>query len=91
MIQLDSRKKIIISATILFLVVLIGAWLFFKNHQNKNVVIKPIIKATTSVLAKPEPRVMTKDEKTNVVGIDPSQEAEVLNDQNGLYVYRIKK
>ncbi len=91
MIQLDSRKKIIISAAILLIVVLIGVWLIVKNNQNKNITNKPGVKATTSTVVKPEPRVMTDEEKTNIVGIDPSQEAEVLNDQDGLYIYRIKK
>lgn len=91
MIQLDSRKKIIISIAILLVVVLIGIWLIVKNYQNKNITDKPGVKATTSTVVKPEPRAMTDEEKTDVVGIDPSQEVEILNDQDGLYSYRIKK
>jgi|GEM_PF-2558689 hypothetical protein len=91
MIQLDSRKKIIISAAILLIVVLLVVWLIVKNYQTKNIISKPGIKATTSVITKPEPRLMTDEEKTGVVGIDPSQNAEVLNDQDGIYAYRIKK
>ena len=91
MIQLDSRKKIIISIAILLIVVLISIWLIIKNNQNKNIINKPGVKATTSTVVKPEPRIMTNEEKTDIAGIDPSQEVEILNDQDGLYIYRVKK
>jgi len=90
MIQLDSRKKIIIgSAIIILVIVLISVLLISKNNQKTK-----IINQTTnnqSITTKPQPRVMTQDEKTNIVGIDPTQQAEVLNDQDGIYAYRIKK
>jgi len=88
MIQLDNRKKIIIGIIIFLIVVLIGILLVLKNKQN-NKIINPVTNIKTTEIKKT--RLMTQDEKANVVGIDPTQQAEVLNDQNGMYVYRIKK
>lgn len=87
MIQLNGKRKIIIGVAILIIISVI-VLLVVKNNQNKKTV-KPITNNQTTETNKP--RVMTQDEKINVVGIDPAQEAEVLNDQNGLYIYRIKK
>lgn len=91
MIQLNSRNKIIISVAILLIVILISVWLIIKNYSNKNIINQSGTKATTSSVVKPEPRIMTNEEKTDIVGIDPSQDVEVLNDQDGIYAYRIKK
>lgn len=90
MIQLDNRKKIIIGAIIFLIVVLISVLLIIKNKQT-NKIISPVTTTTKTTTTKPQPRVMTQDEKVNAVGIDPTQQAEVLNDQNGIYAYTIKK
>jgi uncharacterized protein YpmB len=88
MIQLDNRKKIIIGIIIFLIVVLVSVLLILKNKQN-NKIINPVTNTKTAEVKKT--RLMTQDEKVNVVGINPTQQAEVLNDQNGMYVYRIKK
>lgn len=87
MIQLDNRKKIIIGV-IIFLIIFISVFLIIKNNKSNKIVGQSNKTTTTEVR---QPRVMTQEEKINVVGIDPTQDAEVLNDQNGLYIYRIKK
>ena len=90
MIQLDNKKKIIIGAIIFLVVVMIVVLLTIKNNQT-NKITSQVITTSKTTTAKPQPRVMTQDEKANVVGINPTQQAEVINDQNGLYIYRIKK
>jgi LPS O-antigen subunit length determinant protein (WzzB/FepE family) len=88
MIQLDNRKKIIVGAIIFLIIILISVLVIVKNKNSNKIVSQPTSIQTTEVR---QPRLMTQEEKVNVVGIDPSQDAEVLNDQNGLYIYRIKK
>ena len=57
-----------------------------KVDDNSN---KPV--PQNNSIQNPPIRIMTAEEKTDTVGIDPNQEAEVVNDQGGLYIYRIKK
>ena len=85
MIQLDNKKKGIILALIILLIITLFFFFWgtrknltsnFQNGGQKNTF---------------QPRAMTDSEKITKVGIDPSQKAEVVNDQNGLYIYRIKK
>jgi len=85
MIQLDNKKKGIILALIILLIItlLLFFWGIKKNYSNNSLAGN---KKNTF-----QPRVMTESEKITKVGIDPSQQAEVVNDQNGLYIYRIKK
>ncbi len=80
MLQLSKNKKILILLIILFLLIFIFVLLIKKQNNGVN-----IPDQTTSAT-----REMTEIEKSMVVGIDPSQEAEVLNESDGLYIYRIK-
>lgn len=89
MIQLDQRKKIIIMISLAVLIIVVAILFIVKNSQNNKIIANPGPGNTTET--KRQPREMTQDEKINVVGIDSNTEAEVLNDQDGLYIYRIKK
>jgi hypothetical protein len=87
MIQLDSRKKIIIiSGAVLLIIVVIVVLLVIKNKQN-NILINDL----NEPIKTRQPRLMTEKEKVETVGIDPTQETELVNDQSGNYIYRLKK
>ena len=88
MIQLDNRKKIIIiSVSILVIIIAIIILLVIKNKSNS--IIGNIL--NNNQVKTRQPRIMTKDEKINSAGIDPTQAAEVVNDQDSNYIYRLKK
>lgn len=87
MIQLNHKEKIIILVIVVLLLLGLFFLLFIKNDQTK-IDIKTVDNIQTNTLPA---RIMTESEKTDKVGIDPSQEAEVVNDSNGLYIYKIKK
>lgn len=87
MIQLNRKEKIIILVIVVLLLLGLFFLLFIRNDQTKSN-IKIVDNNQTNTLPI---RIMTESEKTDKVGIDPSQEAEVVNDKNGLYVYKIKK
>ena len=87
MIQLDRKKKIIILSILVLFIVVLGFYIYFNKSQNKS---NPENVINTSTNTLPVVRDMTETEKTDKVGIDPVQEAEVVNDSNGLYIYRIK-
>lgn len=87
MIQLNRKEKIIILVIVVLLLLGLFFLLFIKNDQTK-IDIKTIDNIQANTLPV---RIMTESEKTDKVGIDPSQEAEVVNDSNGLYIYKIKK
>lgn len=89
MIQLDNKKKIIIliiAVTVIILLIFILA--SKKVSKNNQLIISTPVSVGTKV---PPARIMTEEEKTNKVFIDPSQNVEVTNDQDGLYIYRLKK
>lgn len=83
MIQLSNRNKIIILLITVLLIVSLLILLIIKNKR-------PAVSPTTNNLATQTVREMTREEKIKV-HIDPNLEAEVLNDKDGLYIYRIKK
>ncbi|MEI6835981.1 MAG: hypothetical protein WCK59_04050 [Candidatus Falkowbacteria bacterium] len=85
MIQLDNKKKGIILALIILLIITV---FFFFWGIRKNISNNLPLGGQKNTF---QPRAMTESEKITKVGIDPSQKAEVVNDQNGLYIYRIKK
>lgn len=87
MIQLNRKKKIIILVIAVLLLLSLFFLLFIKKDQTK-IDIKTVDNVQVNTLPA---RIMTESEKTDKVGIDPSQTAEVVNDSNGLYIYRIKK
>ena len=79
------RKKIIILGTGILVVVIVLIAIFFIGKKNISVKTKTNQNIATSTI-----REMSRDEKIKV-HIDPNVSAEVVNDQNGLYIYRIKK
>jgi len=85
MIQLSNRKKIIILLSIVLVIIILAVVLIFTKNKStiKNIPVSP--HATSTPV-----RAMTRDEKIKV-HISPNQEAEVVNEQNGLYIYRLKK
>ena len=89
MIQLDNKKKIIIGIRII--VIVIAIIFVVLNKKNKAGVQTPNTVPSNTEIQKMPIRIMTDEEKTDKVGISPNQNAEVLNDQNGLYIYRITK
>jgi len=87
MIQLNSKKKIII--LVIAVLLLLGLFFILSNKNNQGKInIETLNNPQANILPS---RIMTESEKTDKVGIDPSQTAEVVNDSNGLYIYRIKK
>lgn len=85
MIQLNSRKKIIIFT---FIVLALSISIVILVIKNQKVTTKqPTVNNKENVV---QVRDMTRDEKIDV-GISPDQEAEVVNDQGGLFIYRLKK
>lgn len=89
MIQLDNKKKIIIlGATVAIVVIAIIFLLVIKNKESVTDI--PINNGKTVTTTIPTVRDMTRQEKIDH-HIDPNQAAEVINDQDGLYLYRIKK
>ncbi len=85
MIQLNSRKKIIIFTIVILAISVSVIVLVLKNR--KDISQPPIVNNKENVV---QVRDMTRDEKIDV-GISPDQEAEVVNDQGGLFIYRLKK
>lgn len=89
MIQLSSRKKIILLSLIILIVVVFIILFVVKNNKSKNS-LPPENIATPEVTETLPTRDMTEAEKIEV-GISPTQAAEVVNEKNGLFIYRIKK
>lgn len=89
MIQLDNKKKIfILVAVILIIIALIFILSGLKKSKiNNQIATTTPINNQVNVLP---PRIMTKEEKVKV-RISPSQNAEVINDRDGWYIYRLKK
>lgn len=88
MIQLDNKKKIIlIGAFIVVIFILFFSWRFVvKNKGNNQSTILSTIDSSNTLPV----RSMTEKEKVKV-NIEASQNAEVVNDQNGFFVYQLKK
>lgn len=86
MIQLSSRKKLIILVSIISIIVILI--IIMVVTKDKETTVTPVVNTVTST--QPIVRDMTREEKIKV-GISPTQEAEVVNDQNGLFIYKIKK
>lgn len=85
MIQLSSRKKLIILVSVIVVIIILIIVAVVNN--NKETTVAPITDTVTST--QPVVRDMTREEKIEV-GISPNQEAEVVNDQNGLFIYKLK-
>lgn len=81
MLQLSQNKKIVISA--LFALIMFSAFILLVKKDSN-------FKQSTDGTGDANYRLMTELEKTSIVGIDPVQEAEIINDKDGLYIYRIK-
>ena len=81
MLQLSQNKKIVISA--LFALIMFSAFILLVKKDSN-------FKQSTDETGDVNYRLMTELEKTSIVGIDPVQEAEIINDKDGLYIYRIK-
>lgn len=81
MLQLSQNKKIVISA--LFALIMFSAFILLVKKDSN-------FKQSTDGTGDVNYRLMTELEKTSIVGIDPVQEAEIINDKDGLYIYRIK-
>lgn len=89
MIQLDNKKKIIIlGATVAIVIIAIIFLLVIKNK--KPVAGTPVNNGQTVTNTVQTTRDMTRQEKIDH-HIDPNQAVEVIKDQDGLYLYRIKK
>lgn len=89
MIQLDNKKKIIILGAIVAIVAI--AIIFLLVIKNKMSVTNiPVNNGQTVTTTIQTTRDMTRQEKIDH-HIDPNQAAEVIKDQDGLYLYRIKK
>ncbi len=89
MIQLSNRKKIIIALSIvLIIIIFIIVFVSLKNDSTT----KPLSNDDESEVISEinTAREMTEEEKIKLL-ISPSQEAEVVNEKNGIYIYRIKK
>jgi len=88
MIQLDNKKKIILlAAFILIILILFFSWRFVVKNKGNN---QTAIPSTTDSFNTLPARSMTNQEKTKV-NLEASQNAEVVNDQNGFFVYKLKK
>lgn len=90
MIQLDNKKKIFIIVVLILIIIILFFVVKLFRGRSVNQIVKPSVVTSGQIKNQPA-RIMTNDEKIHEIGINPSQEAEVLNDQNGLYSYRIKK
>ena len=89
MIQLDNKKKIIILGAAVALVVI--AIIFLLVIKNKKPVAgNSVNKGQTVTTTIQTTRDMTRQEKIDH-HIDPNQAVEVIKDQDGFYLYRIKK
>ena len=89
MIQLDNRRKVLILiASVVLIIIFIFIFIFIKNNKNNKLIGNSV---TNNQQNTSSPRIMTESEKIERVGIVPSQDAEVVTDSNGLYVYKIKK
>jgi len=85
MIQLSSRKNIIILVSVILITIIFVVILIVLNKKPISPISLNNNQATSSAV-----RDMTKEEKIKV-HVNPNQSAEVVNDQGGLYIYRIKK
>jgi hypothetical protein len=84
MIQLKGNKKIIILGVALLVIIMLILFIFKINKQEN------IPSQTQGVVTTTQVREMTRDEKIDLK-IDPSLSAEVVNEEDGLYIYKIKK
>lgn len=85
MIQLSGKNKVlIISLGLIFLVIII----FLVINLNKKE--SNLEKGENTIMANGDiTREMSEEERTEKAGI--VEEAEVVNEQDGLYIYKIKK
>lgn len=80
MINLKDKKIIILAVIIALLVV--ALIIFIISRQNNQAII------TGTVNGDGQTRLMTNQEK-EMVGLDKNQKAEVVNDQEGFFIYNV--
>lgn len=88
MIQLSSRKKIILLSAVIIVIIILVIVLAIKNNNPKTPPSDNVLTSETPTAT--VVRDMTEAEKIDI-GISPTEEVEVVNENNGLYIYRIKK
>lgn len=81
MINLKNKKIILLAVIVFILLIVTGLFLLKNKETSKN------YKKTNSDLPA---RSMTNDEKVNV-GLDKKQQAEVVNDKEGFFIYNVVK
>jgi|GEM_PF-2898357 len=77
-------KKIIILITIILLLLIVVVFFFLINRDKKATLTNEPVNVNTST------RPMTTKEK-EMVGLDKNQEATVVNDQEGFFIYNVVK
>ncbi len=77
-----KNKKIIILAAIVFILLMVTLWFLLKSKES--------YKINQKINGDMPTRAMTDDEKVNV-GMDKKQQAEVVNDKEGFFIYNVVK